>query len=308
MNLLRLTLISLLLYGGSALSAQQPQPPKPDSATRQLVRTRDGSTVMGRVISEDSTSIRIETTGGVLTLARADILSITMIRTNDMHEGQYWFPDPNRTRLLFAPTGRMLDEAEGYYMNTYLVLQSFAGGLTNWATIGGGFSLIPGVDPTDWLYYVTPKVGLYRSNDLNVAVGAFAGFLQHTSPGGFGVVYGVATYGGPNSSITGGAGYGYAGSSISNRPVFMLGGQQRVSRRVAFISENYLYVQKLSSEICTGPGVCTSASSNETRGVVSYGLRFLGEKMSVDFAFFNAPGEFDWVFPGVPYLSFGVKF
>jgi hypothetical protein len=308
MNPFRLTLASLLLCVGAVLGAQQPAP-KPDTAARQIVRTRDGSTLFGRVISEDSTSIRVETAGGVLALARADVLSITTVRASDMHDGEYWFPDPNRTRLLFAPTGRMLDQAEGYYMNTYLVLQSFAGGLTDRFTIGGGFSLLPGVDPTDWLYYATPKVGLYRSNDLNVAVGAFAGFLQHTSPGGFGVVYGVATYGGPNSSITGGAGYAYAGSSISERPLFMLGGQQRVSRRFALISENYLYVQRVGSVSCTGPTDCTDVSSNKTYGIVSYGLRFLGEKMSVDFAFLNAPGEADgWIFPGVPYISFGVKF
>jgi len=308
MNLFRLTLVSLVLFAASVLGAQQPQTPKPDSAARQLVRTRDGSTLFGRVVSEDSTSIRLETTGGVLTLARGDVLSITTVGAGDMHDSEYWFPDPNRTRLLFGPTARMLDEAEGYYMNTYLVLQSFAGGLTDYLTIGGGFSLIPGVDPTDWLYYVTPKVGLYRSKDLNVAVGAFAGFVHDVSPGGFGVVYGVATYGGPNSSITGGAGYAYAGSSISQRPLFMVGGQQRVSKRVAFISENYLYSHRVTTVACSPLGSCADVSSHETHGIVSYGLRFLGEKMSVDFAFLNAPGEADWIFPGVPYLSFGVKF
>jgi hypothetical protein len=305
MHLLRLMLIGLLMCAGTVLGAQQPQPPKPDSATRQLVRIRDGSTVFGRVVSEDSASIRIETTGGVLTLARGDVLSITNVRSSDMHSGEYWFPDPHRTRLLFAPTGRMLDQGEGYYMNTYLLFQSFAGGLTNAFTVGGGFSLLPGVDPTQWLYYVTPKVGVYRSSDFNVAVGAFAGLLPETSPSGFGVLYGVGTYGGPDGSVSAGAGFGYAGSSISDQPVFMIGGEQRVSRRVALISENYLFRSRSNrNDVGCVPGPCPY----QVHGVVSYGLRFLGEKMSVDFAFLNAPGEADWIFPGVPYLSFGVKF
>jgi hypothetical protein len=303
MNLLRLILVSIALCIASALHAQEPPSRAPaDSVLRQIVHTRDGSTIVGRVVSEDSASIRVETTGGVLTVARANVLSIETIHTSDMHQGEYWFPDPNRTRLFFAPTGRMLDEGEGYYMNTYLVLQSFAGGLTKYVTIGGGFSLLPGVDPTQWLYYATPKVGVYQSSSINVAVGALIGALPDASPNGFGVLFGVATKGGPNGSVTAGAGYGFAGSSISSHPVFMIGGEQRVSRRVALVTENYLYTSRRTDVGCVGP--CPL----DTHGVVSYGLRFMGEKLSVDFAFFNAPGDADWIFPGIPYLSFGVKF
>jgi hypothetical protein len=305
MRLFRLTLLCLLFCAPPALRGQQ-QPP--DTTTRQIVRTRDGSTLFGRVIAEDSASIRIETTGGVLTIARADVVSITTVRAGDMHDGQYWFPDPNRTRLFFAPTGRMLDAGEGYYMNTYLLFQSVAGGFSSRVTLGGGFSLLPGVNPSDWLYYFTPKVGVYQSSSVNVAVGAFAGFLPETSPSGFGILYGVATEGGPNGSITEGVGFGYAGSRLAQRPVGMLGGQQRVSRRIALISENYLYVEKASNTSCV-LNVCTDVSDNRPHALVSYGLRFLGDKLSVDFAFFNVAGQgADWIFPGVPYLSFGVKF
>ena len=309
MTQFRLTLLALLLCAAPALSAQQTQPPpRPDTTAHQVVRTRDGSTLVGRIVAEDSASVRIETTGGVLTIARSNIQSISTVRASEMHDGEYWFPDPNRTRLFFAPTGRMLDAGEGYYMNTYLVLQTFAGGLNDYVTMGGGFSLIPGVDPSDWQYYITPKVGLYRSKDLNVAVGTLAGFLPNLSSSGFGVLYGVATKGGANGSITAGAGFGYAGSEIASRPVFMLGGERRVSRRIALLSENYIYVRKTNDFVCS-PTSCADASRNQAQGVVSYGFRFLGEKLSVDFAFFNAADATDhWIFPGIPYLSFGVKF
>jgi hypothetical protein len=304
MHLFRPTVLLLLLCAASAVKAQQTQPTPPDTATRLIIHTRDGSTLVGRVVSEDSTMVRIETTSGVLTIARGNVLSIETVRASDMHEGEYWFPDPNRTRLFFAPTGRMLDEGEGYYMNTYLLIQSFAGGLTRYVTLGGGFTLIPAVDPTNWVYYFTPKIGLYQSSNLNVAAGALVGYLPETEPNGFGMVYGVATKGGPNGSISAGMGYGYAGTSISKEPVFMLGGEQRVSRRVALVSEDYIYVTRNACGIDVG---CLTPST-KTKGIVSYGFRFLGEKLSVDFAFFNAPGEADWIFPGIPYLSFGVKF
>lgn len=305
MHLFRPTVLFLLLCAAPAIKAQETQPTSPDTATRQIVHTRDGSTLVGRVVSEDSTMVRIETSSGILTVARANVLSIETLGGRDMHEGQYWFPDPNRTRLFFGPTGRMLDESEGYYMNTYLLLQSFAGGVSKYVTLGGGFTLIPGVSPDEWVYYFTPKVGLYQSNDLNVAVGALAGLLPQNSPSGFGVVYGVATKGGPNGSVSAGMGYGYAGSSISKEPVFMLGGAERVSRRVSLITENYVYRTR---ETCPSDVACLGTFPAKTQGIVSYGLRFLGEKLSVDFAFFNAPGQADWIYPGIPYLSFGVKF
>jgi len=312
MHLFRPTALFLLLCAASAIKAQQSQPASPDTASRQIVHTRDGSTLVGRIVAEDSTTIQIETSGGVLSIARSNVLSIATVREDDMHEGQYWFPDPNRTRLFFAPTGRMLDQGEAYYMNTYILLQSFSGGLTKYVTVGGGFSLIPGVNPTDWVYYLTPKVGLYQSNSLNLAVGALVGLLPvnvddaANESNGFGVVYGVATKGGPNGSVTAGLGYGYSGRSFSQRPVFMLGGEQRVSRRVALLSENYLYVARDIGSACV-PESCTL--SNHATGLVSYGFRFLGEKLSVDFAFFNAFGQnVNPIFPGIPYLSFGVKF
>ena len=37
--------------------------------------------------------------------------------------------------------------------------------------------------------------------------------------------------------------------------------------------------------------------------LISYGLRFFGEKTSVDFAFFNILDD-DAIFPGIPYLGF----
>ncbi|MGH7635934.1 MAG: hypothetical protein ACRENC_19580, partial [Gemmatimonadaceae bacterium] len=239
---------------------------------------------------------------------RANLLSVTTIRAGDMHGGEYWFPDPNRTRLFFAPTARMLDEGEGYYMNTYLLLQNFVGGLTDRVTVGGGFSLIPGVNPTNWLYYVTPKISVYDSDELHAAAGVLAGVVPHVSGGGFGLLYGVVTTGGRDRSISAGTGVGYAGSSISTRPVFMLGGETRVSRRVALLSENYLYVQGDKSSQC-GVSSCRTVTNNDASGVISYGVRFLGEKLSVDFALFQvASHDTDWIFPGIPYVSFGVKF
>jgi hypothetical protein len=304
----RLSFLLAFLFFVPSLAAQRPQTAAPDTVIRQIIHTRDGSTLIGRVVGEDSVSVRFETSGGVLTLARSAVQSIETVKASAIHDGEYWFPDPNRTRLFFGPTGRMLDRGEGYYQNTYLVLQNFVGGINDYVTMGGGFSLIPGVDPTHWLYYVTPKVGVYRSEGLNIAVGGLAGFVPNADINGFGVAYGAVTKGGPDGSITAGVGVGYAGSTIASKPVFLLGGEQRVSRRIALLTENYLYVGRTVGSECTINN-CSNAYHYQLDGVASYGLRFLGEKLSVDLAFFNVlnPGT-DKIFPGIPYISFGAKF
>jgi hypothetical protein len=68
----------------------------------------------------------------------------------------------------------------------------------------------------------------------------------------------------------------------------MVGGQWRTSRRLSLISENWLSTQ------------------NGVVGVVSYGLRFLGERLSADLAFINVTEAM--IFPGVPWLSIAVRF
>jgi hypothetical protein len=280
-----------------------------DTSTRRLVRTRDGSILLGRVVAEDSATIQLETSVGTLTLSRGSVVDVKTVLASDMRDGEYWFRDPNRTRLFFAPTGRMLEQGEGYYMNTYLLLQNFVGAPTNNVTIGGGFALLPGVDPGLWVYYLTPKVGLHQSENFNLAAGAFVGYdPAESGAGSFGLLYGVGTRGGPDASVSGGLGWGYAGTSLASRPFAMLGAERRVSRRVALITENYAFATTSTANSCGSSG-CAPVSRNEIATVASYGLRFLGEKMSVDLALWNASGDgASWIFPGIPYVSFGVKF
>src|ERR671910_748837 len=71
--------------------------------------------------------------------------------------------NPNATRLLFAPTGRMLEQGEGYFNDTYLLLLSVHGGVTSRFTLGGGMSVVPLANFTDNALYIMPKIGLVAS-------------------------------------------------------------------------------------------------------------------------------------------------
>jgi hypothetical protein len=267
-----------------------------DSTRTYILRTRDGSLFVGRLIRATMDTVYFVSAGGPVTVPRSAVVELRQVGRGAMRDGIYWAPNPNDTRLLIAPTGRMLAKGEGYFSDTYLFLLLFAGGLSSNFTLGGGLSIVPTDDFfRNNIYYITPKIGLVRTPNVNVAAGAFIGFagwdLDGTEDiGSFGILYGVATLGSPDASFTFGSGLGYGGGEFADRPLIMLGGEKRIARRVSFVTENYVL-----------PG--------ETNAAVSYGLRFFGEKLAVDFAFWNAFGsDVDPRFPGIPYLAFAVKF
>jgi hypothetical protein len=187
----------------------------------------------------------------------------------------------------------MLAKGEGYFTDTYLFLLSAQGGISSRFNLGGGMSVIPLDDFTDNALFITPKIGVVARPNFNLAIGGLAGFVGGLVDEGvsssFGVIYAVGTVGSSDASITFGTGLAYAGGNLADRPVAMLGGEKRLNRRISLISENYLI------------------PNDDVSSVISYGLRFFGEKLSADLAFWNSPGNLT-VFPGVPYVAFSVKF
>ena len=268
-----------------------------DSSRMYVMRTRDGSQFVGRLIRATVDSVYFVSAGGPVTVPRSIVVELRQIGRGALRQGVYWASNPNDTRLLIAPTGRMLAKGEGYFSDTYLLLLLFAGGLTSRFTLGGGLSIVPSDDFfRNNIYYITPKVGIVQSPNVNVAVGGFFGFAgwdlsdAEEDVGSFGILYGVATFGSSDAHVTVGSGLGYGGGDLADQPIFMLGGEKRMTRRTSFVTENYLL-----------PG--------ESNAAISYGIRFFGEKLSVDLAFWNAFGEdIDPIFPGIPYLAFAVKF
>jgi hypothetical protein len=263
-----------------------------DTSRHHEVRLRDGSRLIGRIVAVTADSVRIELRSGPVTVGRGAVAEVRQFTAANLHGTEYWPENPNPTRLLFSSTAFPLARGEGYYWNAWLILHGFAVGVSDRFTIGGGLALYPGMDFGETFYFVTPKLTLTSGTGPQVAIGALAGFIPDLGVGSdgtsLGILYGVSSLGTRERNLTGGLGWGYVGSDIANRPVIMIGGQSRLSRRVAFISENWF------------------VPIDSYEGAMSYGLRFLGEKLSVDLAFVNSVS--DPVFPGVPWIGFAVKF
>ena len=258
-----------------------------DSTTTLAIHTRDGSTFFGRVIALRGDSAVVTTGAGSLTIRLTEVVRVSEIRPEDMRAGEYWFPNPNATRLLFAPTGRMLKKGKGYFSDYLIFFPGVAYGVTDRVTLGGGMSIIPGIDPSEQLFYLTPKVGLVSTPRLNVAAGVLlinVGLGDGDSETA-GIAYSVATFGGEHASVTGGLGLGFADGELADSPAVMVGGDVRVSRRLGLVTENY-YFAGLSDE-----------------ALLSAGLRFFGEKLSVDFGLVHVTDSGTLAIPFVGFVA-----
>jgi hypothetical protein len=224
---------------------------------------------------------------GEIEIATLKIKEITEIPAAYIKEGAYWFPNPNDTRLFFAPTARNLKAGSGYFADYMLFFPMVAVGVTDNITIAGGMSLIPFIPVPDQLFYFTPKVG-FEVNDISLATGILMAGLPGEDEPMVGILYGVGTLGNADNNITGGFGYGFVDWDFADKPFLMLGGQYRMAKRVSLVSENWLL-----------PGL--------EEPLISGGLRFFGETLSVDLALVMPVGAGgDW--PVIPYIDFVVRF
>jgi hypothetical protein len=230
----------------------------PEGAT-QLLQLRDGSTLYGRVIATgDPFRFRL-VSGQELLVAVADVRRLALTRGQAVN-GEFWFTDPNRTRLFFGPTGHVLDAGEGYLSVFQLFFPIVAFGLTDQVTVAAGTPLIFG-DLGSRPFWFAPRVALRKGDDLALSAGLLA-FLTTESTESAGILYGSATLGGPRQSLHLGIGYGYDRGGLASSPALLLGGEARLSRTLKVLTENYLL---------PGEG-----------GIISGGVRFMGERLSAD--------------------------
>lgn len=262
----------------------------PDASHVQILTTIDGTTLMGRIVEIGQTEIQFEADVGTLTISITKIKEIKEVPISLIKKGVYWFPNPNHTRLFFAPTARQLKRGEGYFADYYLFFPMVAYGITDNITIAGGVSIFPWIGIENQLIYFTPKVGFNTGDNFALSAGALMvrliSFDNGDSPT-VGILYGVGTLGGSDSNITAGLGYGFVDWELADKPLLMLGGQSRLSRRMSFVTENWML-----------PGM--------DGPLISYGFRFFGETMSIDLGFINVITD-GALFPGIPYIDFVVK-
>lgn len=290
LQLLCFTLISIIMFCYAIATFAQENIEVPEIYRIEL---KDGSVFVGNIVSETDTEIRFKTTVNIeVTIPKSQIRKKEMV-SGQMVGGELWRADPNRTRLFFAPTGRALRAGQGYFSVYQIFFPFIAVGVTNFLAISGGVSLFPGA--SSQLLYLAPKITPVQVDKFDLS----AGVLYIRIPDGdngdedevnsAGIIFGVGSYGTEKAALTVGIGFGYAGDDVADKPVFAVGGEVRVSRKVKLMTENWLIPD---SEV----------------QIVSFGLRFFGENLAADFALvYPAGGEIEG-FPFFPWIGFAYNF
>jgi hypothetical protein len=221
---------------------------------------RDGSRLYGTIEREDTNEVVFRTqAGATVTAKRADIETLEKV-TGTLADGEFMPPDPNATRLFFAPTGRSLPRGQ-VYLGVYEFVMPFVQvGVTDRFSVGGGTPLVFGMDVGDRPFWITPKLQILKTASTDVAVGVFHVFNAGGDSGG--VAYAVSTSGTARGSFTIGGGVAY-GEDNSRAGVIMIGAERQVRRNLKVITENYGW---------------------RGSGVASAGVRFFGERLSADLA------------------------
>lgn len=221
--------------------------------------------------------------------------------------------DPNGTRLFLSPTARTMEPGQGRFSDYMVFFPSVAYGFNDWLDASAGVSILP-FSPSQ-LFSLNVKAQVFDGETVDVAVGnLFATPVGEGFGEGFGgTAYGLATFGSARRSVTLGTYVAYAGVDLedtvcdgdvctteddfafdfSDGALIMLGGETQISNSVKLISENYV-----------------GFGEGEPDAVVSGGIRFFGDALAVDLAFFRPlGGNDDWDgFPFLPYVSFAYNF
>ena len=295
---------SILVLGIPDALAQTEQ--KQEKGTYLIIETKDDNKFIGKKlqVTEEYYLIVTESVGEIKIL-KENVEKIKEVPAISIKDGKYWHENSNATRNLYGPTGYGLKKGEGYYQNFMLVLNSVNYGFTNHFTIGAGVIPIPLDDGIPFV--VTPKFSFPIIKDkFNIGAGLLVGYIGEW----LGIGYGVATYGSRDNNLTLGVGYGWTEGELADRPIITASGQIRVGRKFGLITENWIvpnsyeegyYDDNKMEYIYTG-------TKYEYFGIFTYGVRYLGEKISIDFAFINS-GDFSDFSPlGIPLVGVVIPF
>lgn len=282
---------------------------KGDTLSYYSISLNDGTILNGKILSFTNNKINLISPNldnvNILTKSVIEIknLKITKLKADMFYENQH------SSRYFYAPSAIPMEKGEGYFQDIYLLFISGNYAVSNHTTIGGGFSIIPGIGIDNQAYFINAKVAYQITEKFYLGGGGLLFGVENSS---IGLGYAIGTYGSKDHNATLGIGYGYFDDELMETPVFTLCGMTRVSKRISLMTENWfgnvIYDDENCYEISPGNYYCEDKEVTEFHWLFCYGLRFFSNKISVDLGFMNAPTGEELFFPGIPYLDFVVRF
>ncbi len=294
-----------LVLGVVPLAAQEKKGKVYLPGTRVVVVLTDGSQVSGKIVLQDAEGIVLETESmGKVTITSAKIRSVTEVsKENVTKKGKVWFENPNPYKYLLGYSAIPKPKKMATYQNVWVFFNSFSYAPLDFLDISAGFelfSLLSKDKNAPYVFYVNPKVSTKVFHNFYAGGNVlYVNYFNHSGDDsatftGLGVLNAFATYGTSNLNITGGLGWGFVNGDFEGKPVISIGGMARVSRRIAFVTENW-FIPEIGED-------------GTYYGMYSYGIRFLGQKNAIDLAFINSKDIAKEIFLGIPFLDFVINF
>ena len=260
------------------------------SANRPLqVKLVDNTKLFGTITGCSTDALKFVTLSGLhITIPESQILEVKWPEGRFV-DGSFERYDPNHNRLFFGPTGRTLRAGELNFADFYVVFPTLAVGLTDFFMIGGGVSLFPGAESQ--LLYFSPKIRLIHGENFDLAAGIL--YMGVPNEGDLGAAYTSVSIGNPRRGLTFGFAVPFATEDTdSDFYAFLFGGEIQISNSAKLITENW-FLTGYDDELL----------------ILSGGVRFFGERLSVDIGLFTSPEFFNEDgFPFIPWLDFAVSF
>jgi hypothetical protein len=322
MRTILLSLISVLFF----LTAYAQDSIKISAPEIFRVETIDGIKFIGTFLNEDEQWMQFENRSlGTVSVLKSRIKKLNKIDPSRIRDGEYWAEDPSSSHYLAGPSAYCLHRGEWTYQNTYLFVNSFETGITENISFGGGTEIVSLVQKeipvvcylhAKFGYQVMPKLRmggglLYLHSGMSIGSGG--GNSDH------GIAFGLATAGNTDHHFTFGIGWDYSSyklyrdhseaqyvvKGLSRKPVITLSGMARLGKHVALTTENWIFPVRNEHRTYYPPKV---EISHDYYYLLSYGLRFMGEKIAFDIGFLNNPDLYPTLVIGLPYGALTVKF
>ncbi|MCX8010794.1 MAG: hypothetical protein N3A61_06555 [Ignavibacteria bacterium] len=274
----RILLLTTLIFYSYSLA-------QVDTSAVVRITFTDDSEIQGQILEDRNDTLFFRSMAGInMSIPKSQVNNVEIIKGYWM-DGKFRRLDPNRSRLLFAPTGRTLDEGKGYFSVYELFFPFLSYGITDFLTISGGFSLAPGLSFDDQMKYIAPKIRVLHTENIDLSGGVLYASVDKYS---FGIAYAVGSFGRPNICFTGGLGWGFVEGKFSDSPLIMIGAEAQISNSIKWISE------------CWIPPEAEAV-------IVSLGIRFFGDYLAADFALLTTT-KASGSFPFLPWLGFAYNF
>ncbi len=314
--LLKTFIVMLFLFLANSLYANEPIKNKIDSLDECIVTLKDGSALIGKIISSNSVEIKLQTISGIITINQSNIVSIVLkknsIKYNNYNQnynqnynstnerfGNYEKPPSIEVNHKYFWTNNYMGikKNEFYFQNIWVLYNGLDYGISDNFSIGGGL-LFAGIVGFVNIHFrsqveVAENFNVGVAYNYFVATSIYNNFSLNSSSEKIGFLSGGFTYGNEKANISLGVGRFNSNeeSLLNNKNElgFSVSGSVKISTNTSIVSDNLIWSNELNL-------YCLGFRLNSSKSCKDFGL--------MNFRTFNSYGSNSTF---IPYIALNYK-